>query len=116
MTTLIEQLASAKGIANEYVDAWGSPAQVSLDSKAAMLGAMGYRIDDETALAAQLQAEQQAHWQRPLDPVCVIRSHEVLSVEIVCRLNRLMTSLPGLLKPKRAWSSRAASFRLTAKW
>ncbi|WP_409420357.1 4-alpha-glucanotransferase [Pseudaeromonas sp. ZJS20] len=82
MTTLIEQLASAKGIANEYVDAWGNPAQVSLDSKAAMLGAMGYRVDDETALAAQLQAEQQAHWQQPLDPVCVIRSHEVLSVEI----------------------------------
>ena len=29
MTTLIEQLAAAKGIASEYVDAWGHPAQVS---------------------------------------------------------------------------------------
>ena len=35
MTTLIEQLAAAKGIASEYVDAWGHPAQVSEESKAA---------------------------------------------------------------------------------
>ena len=40
MTTLIEQLAAAKGIASEYVDAWGHPAQVSEESKAAMLGAV----------------------------------------------------------------------------
>ena len=54
MTTLIEQLAAAKGIASEYVDAWGHPAQVSEESKAAMLGAMGYRVDDEAALTEQL--------------------------------------------------------------
>lgn len=52
MTTLIEQLAAAKGIASEYVDAWGQPAQVSEESKAAMLGAMGYRVDDEAALTS----------------------------------------------------------------
>ena len=60
MTTLIEQLAAAKGIASEYVDAWGHPAQVSEESKAAMLGAMGYRVDDEAALTEQLEQEHKA--------------------------------------------------------
>lgn len=50
MTTLIEQLAAAKGIASEYVDAWGHPAQVFEESKAAMRGTMSYRVDDEAAL------------------------------------------------------------------
>ncbi|MFW9603325.1 MAG: hypothetical protein ACMV0F_00030, partial [Trichlorobacter sp.] len=82
MTTLIEQLASAKGIANDYVDAWGNPAQVTLESKAAMLAAMGYKVDDEVALQAQLEEEKRQHWQRPLDPVVVVRTGEAISLEL----------------------------------
>ena len=82
MTTLIEQLASAKGIANDYVDAWGNPAQVTLESKAAMLAAMGYKVDDEVALQAQLEEEKHQHWQRPLDPVVVVRTGEAISLEL----------------------------------
>ena len=82
MTTLIEQLAAAKGIASEYVDAWGHPAQVSEESKAAMLGAMGYRVDDEAALTEQLEQEHRQHWLRPLDPVMVVRSGDPLSLEV----------------------------------
>jgi 4-alpha-glucanotransferase len=82
MTTLIEQLASAKGIANDYVDAWGNPALVSQESKAAMLGAMGYKVDDEAALQLQLDEEKQAHWTQPMDPVLVTRSGEPISFEL----------------------------------
>ena len=82
MTTLIEQLAAAKGIASEYVDAWGQPAQVSQESKAAMLGAMGYQVDDEAMLTAQLEQEYRQHWLRALDPVMVVREGEPVSLEI----------------------------------
>ena len=82
MTTLIEQLASAKGIANDYVDAWGNPALVSQESKAAMLGAMGYKVDDEAALQLQLEEENRAHWTQPMDPVQVVRSGEVIGLEL----------------------------------
>ncbi|MFQ2292577.1 4-alpha-glucanotransferase [Aeromonas enteropelogenes] len=82
MTTLIEQLAAAKGIASEYVDAWGQPAQVSEESKAAMLGAMGYRVDDEAALTEQLEQEHRQHWLRALDPVMVVRTGEPVTLEV----------------------------------
>ncbi|MGL5327232.1 MAG: 4-alpha-glucanotransferase, partial [Aeromonas sp.] len=82
MTTLIEQLAAAKGIASEYVDAWGHPAQVSQESKAAMLGAMGYRVDDEAALVQQLEEEHRQHWLRALDPVMVVRTGDAVTLEV----------------------------------
>ncbi|MGY4027065.1 4-alpha-glucanotransferase [Aeromonas rivuli] len=82
MTTLIEQLAAAKGIASEYVDAWGQPAQVSQESKAAMLGAMGYQVDDDATLTAQLEQEYRQHWLRALDPVMVVREGEPIVLEL----------------------------------
>ncbi|MGL5973600.1 MAG: 4-alpha-glucanotransferase, partial [Aeromonas sobria] len=82
MTTLIEQLAAAKGIASEYVDAWGHPAQVSEESKAAMLGAMGYHVDDEAALVQQLEEEHRQHWLRALDPVMVVRTGDAVTLEV----------------------------------
>ena len=92
MTTLIEQLASAKGIANDYVDAWGNPAQVTLESKAAMLAAMGYKVDDEVALQAQLEEEKHQHWQRPLDPVVVVRTGESITLELRLPIELVNTS------------------------
>ncbi|MGL4715949.1 MAG: 4-alpha-glucanotransferase, partial [Aeromonas sp.] len=82
MTTLIEQLAAAKGIASEYVDAWGHPAQVSEESKVAMLGAMGYRVDDEDALVQQLEEEYRQQWLRPLDPVMVVRAGDAVTLDM----------------------------------
>ena len=34
------------------------------ENKAAMLGAMGYRVDDEAALSEQLEQEHRQHWLR----------------------------------------------------
>lgn len=98
MTTLIEQLATAKGIASEYVDAWGNPALVSEESKAAMLGAMGYRVDDEAALSAQLEEEYKLHWLRPLDPVMVLRTHESLTLEVRLPIDLANESLSWTLR------------------
>mgnify|MGYP000022177802 CR=1 FL=1 len=108
MTTLIEQLAAAKGIASEYVDAWGHPAQVSEESKAAMLGAMGYRVDDEAALSEQLEQEHRQHWLRALDPVMVVRSGDAVTLEV--RLpHRIRQRCPHLAAPAGAGCSAVRS-------
>ena len=98
MTTLIEQLAAAKGIAREYVDAWGQPAQVSEESKAAMLGAMGYRVDDEAALMQQLEEEHRQHWLRALDPVMVVRTGDAVTLEVRLPIEFVNDALTWQLK------------------
>ncbi|MGL5948588.1 MAG: 4-alpha-glucanotransferase [Aeromonas sp.] len=82
MTTLIAQLAAAKGISDHYTTTWGAPVQVSESSKAAMLGAMGYNVADEAALNFQLEQETRRHWLSPLDPVIVADSGQALSLEL----------------------------------
>ena len=104
MTTLIEQLASAKGIANDYVDAWGNPALVSQESKAAMLGAMGYRVDNEAALQLQLEEEKRTHWAQPLDPVLVMRSGETISFELRLPISQVNDELTWEIKTEEGGS------------
>lgn len=116
MTTLIEQLASAKGIANDYVDAWGNPAQVTLESKAAMLAAMGYKVDDEVALQAQLEEEKHQHWQRPLDPVVVVRTGRASLLNCACPSGWSTTSSHGKWRPSKVKPSRVLWCQSMARW
>ena len=67
--TLVEQLAKAKKIADTYIDAWGNPAEVSQESKAAVLAAMGYDVENEDNLRKQVEKEEKELWTSPLDPV-----------------------------------------------
>ncbi len=81
MTSLVEQLAEMKNISSDYIDAWGNEAYVSKESKAAMLAAMGYDVENETNLARQIDEEKVKYWSNPLDPVLVVKSKESIVLD-----------------------------------
>jgi 4-alpha-glucanotransferase len=80
--TLVEQLAKAKKIADTYVDAWGKQAVVSQESKAAVLAAMGYDVENEDNLRKQVEKEERDLWTSPLDPVLVVREKKDLQLTV----------------------------------
>ncbi|GAB3033415.1 4-alpha-glucanotransferase [Bowmanella dokdonensis] len=80
--TLIEKLVEIKGIESNYVDAWGKPARVEPQTKAKLLKAMGYPVDDKAALTAKLEQEREQAWMTPLDPVQVNRLGEPLIITL----------------------------------
>lgn len=75
-TSLIERLAAWRGIQPDYVDAWGKPASVDVQSKARILAAMGYPIDDDAAVEDMMAAEVKHVWTRVLPPVQVHRQND----------------------------------------
>ncbi len=81
MTSLVEQLAEMKNISNDYIDAWGEVAYVSKESKAAMLAAMGYDVENEEHLASQIAQERVQYWTSPLDPVLVVKEKESIVLD-----------------------------------
>jgi len=76
--SVIEQLVELRGIDSNYVDAWGKTVQVSEESKAKLLSAMGYNVGDEAGLNKQLSEEFEQSWLSPLNPVLVLRNTEEL--------------------------------------
>ena len=78
----IQQLCQEHGIESNYIDAWGNPAVVIPESKAKMLSAMGYAVDDQATLSAQIQQKHRREWLRPLPPVLVQPKSDHYSVEV----------------------------------
>ncbi|WP_108649787.1 4-alpha-glucanotransferase [Dongshaea marina] len=76
MTADMRELAKAKGIADEFIDAWGELASITDASKQTMLAAMGYRVDEPEELAGQLAQESQLFWTQPLEPVQILTEGE----------------------------------------
>lgn len=76
--SVIDRLLEIRGIESEYVDAWGKPAHIDSASKVKLLEAMGYPVNDESALMDKLEQERQQVWWRALDPVQVNRADEPL--------------------------------------
>ena len=79
MSDLIEQIASACGIANDYIDAAGNPVVISRDCKIQCLKALGYNVDDQEALAKQSNDELDAQYKVARQPVVVVRENEPLT-------------------------------------
>jgi len=79
---LIETLCKMRGIESNYVDAWGNNATVVPESKKILLRSLGYSVDDDTKLAAEVKAEQQAEFTSPLPPVVVVRRDPHYQIEI----------------------------------
>ncbi len=73
MTHLVDYLIEQNGIDSKFVDAWGKPATIARENQKKLLGSMGYAVDDELALTAQLEAEASQIWLSGLDPVIVQR-------------------------------------------
>lgn len=82
MTQLLDYLIEQKGIDSSFIDAWGKPAKIKRESQQKLLQAMGYQINDETMLAAQIEAEATEYWLSPLSPVQVVRIGEQIVIKI----------------------------------
>lgn len=79
---LIQQLCQEYGIKSNYIDAWGKPATVANQSKAKLLAAMGYSVDDEQELLQQIHQKHSIDWMHPLPPVVVQQQAESYSLDV----------------------------------
>jgi len=83
---LIERVARLRGIGDAYHDYRGELRYFSLDTKAALLRAMGVSVDDPAALARQLSELEVLRWRRFLPPVAAARGARVgLDINITAR-------------------------------
>ena len=74
--TLLAKLAERAGIANAYHDIAGTLHFTSDDTRRAILTAMGFTVDSATSLTQALQEWDEAPWQRPCEPVRILRDDE----------------------------------------
>ncbi|KMT65178.1 4-alpha-glucanotransferase [Catenovulum maritimum] len=84
---LIDQVAKAKGIETRYVNAWGKDAVVDPESKAKLLKAMGYEIDNEDKFKQQIEKEASDYWLSNINPVKIIRQTDILDFEFRVAIN-----------------------------
>lgn len=98
MTSLIQELATQKKIAESYTDAWGKPAEISEESKKLVLKAMGYAVDDPDELARQVASEEKLKWTTPLEPVYVERIGEGVEASIKIRFRVAKSKSEGKFK------------------
>ncbi|MGQ9684874.1 MAG: 4-alpha-glucanotransferase [Thiobacillaceae bacterium] len=71
MNELIDRLAELAGIQPLYQDIWGHTHHASVETKQALLAAMGIACSDEAAARESLRQWEQAAWQRLLPAVSV---------------------------------------------
>ena len=74
--TLLATLAERAGIATDYYDIAGTLHLTSDDTRRAILTAMGFTVDSSASLTQALREWDEAPWQRPCDPVRVLREGE----------------------------------------
>ena len=74
--TLLAELAERAGIAADYYDIAGNLHRTSDDTRRAILTAMGFAVDSTASLTEALQEWEEAPWQRPCDPVRILRDGE----------------------------------------
>ena len=74
--TLLATLAERAGIAADYYDIAGTLHVTSDDTRRAILAAMGYAVDSAASLTQALREWDEAPWQRPCDPVRILRDGE----------------------------------------
>jgi 4-alpha-glucanotransferase len=71
----LDRLAEACGIQPDYFDYQGRHRTVSAETKAALLHAMGVCVDDEAAMAAELERIDLTPWRQVLRPASVLREN-----------------------------------------
>jgi 4-alpha-glucanotransferase len=74
--TLLATLAERAGIVADYHDIAGDLHLTSDDTRRAILTAMGFAIDSVASLTQTLREWDEAPWQRPCDPVRILREGE----------------------------------------
>ena len=83
--TLLAALAERVGIAADYYDVAGILHVTSDDTRRAILAAMGFAVDSAASLTQALREWDEAPWQRPCDPVRILRDGEA-GVPLSCCL------------------------------
>lgn len=78
----IEQLASLHGIGHAYRDWRGEMREVSLQTRAAILAALGVDTSDERATASAISQCETVRWTRLLPPVLVGQSDRTIEVPV----------------------------------
>ena len=78
----VQELARLYGVADAYVDYRAQPREVSLQSQAAILAAIGVDAADEQAAAAAIHQHETVRWTRLLPPVVVVEIGEPLVVPV----------------------------------
>ena len=74
--SLLAKLAERAGIATDYYDIAGNLHLTSDDTRRAILTAMGFAVDSTASLTQALREWDEAPWQRPCDPVRILRDSE----------------------------------------
>ncbi len=78
----VQELARLYGVAAAYMDYRAQPREVSLQSQAAILAAIGIDAADEQAAAAAIHQHETVRWMRLVPPVVVVESGEPLVVPV----------------------------------
>ena len=73
---MLDRLCAAWGIATAYRDAWGAPCEVPVETRLALLAAMGVTVTGDEDIALALEEREMRDWRRPLPPVLVTRAGE----------------------------------------
>ncbi len=81
-STLLEDLAEARGVSTRWWDWRGERRTVPASSLRAVLTAMGEGTDGEEALAASLERTRTLPWRRTLPPTVVQRAGEATRVPV----------------------------------
>ncbi|MGL6027833.1 MAG: 4-alpha-glucanotransferase [Vibrio sp.] len=76
---VLKQVAAMANIADRYVSAWGSEAQVEDDTIRRLLASLGYDTSSDQAL---LQSAEKKHKKDVLDPVLVVHQGAVIEVPL----------------------------------
>jgi (1->4)-alpha-D-glucan 1-alpha-D-glucosylmutase len=69
----IDRLARLQGIEPGFRDNWGRTHTVATSTRSALLGAMGIRVSDPAAIAAEIEARERSRRRLLLPPVLVVR-------------------------------------------
>src|SRR5262245_52664614 len=93
MSDAIERLSGLHGIADSYLDYRGKPCEVSLESRAAILGALGIDARDGKAAEAAIHQHETLRWTRLLPPVVVEQLTDPLVVPVSVPLQLQAKSL-----------------------
>lgn len=75
--TLLDRLAERVGIVAEYHDIAGTLHLTSDDTRRALLTAMGLTVDSAASLTQALQEWDEVPWQRPCEPVRILRDDDM---------------------------------------
>jgi len=72
-THRLDRLCALYGIAAEYTDAWNKHYSVPLETRLALLKAMGVNVTEKTDLQAELEEAEARPWRRLVTPVLVVQ-------------------------------------------